>query len=447
MDEWLDVSKWKNICPDLSITAMDDVLIEEEEEDGNLSTSIRSEMKRDMKAVHDSISRDGYALLDENVIERMASIDDENGASTNKKKKQDRIRDVRNKVAEGIRRLVVDELLPATFILLFDETWMLTSLASRFLTKSTHPKNMCNFDILAWYIDASRGDAGFSPHRDRQPDDIPKSFHRCSNEGDAGMAKYVTMWMALTDATPENSCLYVIPAEDDPGYYNGDAIDEDSPDPLQCSLQNKSDYQNIRALPRKSGECVAFTHRILHWGSRGNKTCKCPRIALSVVVSSDDFESPYLLQPSLTDISCLRVPHFRTRLLLVCSQMLIYHQRFDLDATFIRTCFEYCKANENLLERKYFQKVRSEFISAMKEHATSSSINESVINIGGSHSEGNFSDDDAVLDAMLCADEEGEDVVDDFEEQFEVKKNEVQTNDEDHFIESDDDSSYVLFQE
>jgi len=127
--------------------------------------------------------------------------------------------------------------------------------------------------------------------------------------------------------------------------------------------------------------------------------------------------------------------------------MLIYHQRFDLDATFIRTCFEFCKANENLLERKYFQKVRSEFISAMKEHATSSSINESVINIGGSHSEGNFSDDDAVLDAMLCADEEGEDVVDDFEEQFELKKNEVHTNDEDHFIESDDDSSYVLFQE
>jgi len=98
---------------------MDDVLIEEEEVDGNLSTSIRSEMKRDMKAVHDSISRDGYALLDENMIERMASIDDENGASTNNKKKQDRIRDVRNKVAEGIRRLVVDESLPATFILLF----------------------------------------------------------------------------------------------------------------------------------------------------------------------------------------------------------------------------------------------------------------------------------------------------------------------------------------
>lgn len=55
------------------------------------------------------------------------------------------------------------------------------------------------------YVDPSRGDAGFSPHRDRQPDSSPATFRP------DGTAMYATLWLPLTDATPENSCLYVIP--------------------------------------------------------------------------------------------------------------------------------------------------------------------------------------------------------------------------------------------
>jgi hypothetical protein len=55
------------------------------------------------------------------------------------------------------------------------------------------------------YIDPNRGDAGFSPHRDRQPDDVGSTFR-----GD-GSAKYSTCWIPFTDACPENSCLYVLP--------------------------------------------------------------------------------------------------------------------------------------------------------------------------------------------------------------------------------------------
>jgi hypothetical protein len=54
-------------------------------------------------------------------------------------------------------------------------------------------------------VDPNRGDAGFSPHRDRQPDDSPATFRP------DGSAMYATMWVPLTPATPENSCLYVIP--------------------------------------------------------------------------------------------------------------------------------------------------------------------------------------------------------------------------------------------
>jgi hypothetical protein len=54
-------------------------------------------------------------------------------------------------------------------------------------------------------VDPNRGDVGFSPHRDRQPDDAPATFRA------DGSAMYATMWVPLTRATPENSCLYVIP--------------------------------------------------------------------------------------------------------------------------------------------------------------------------------------------------------------------------------------------
>lgn len=58
---------------------------------------------------------------------------------------------------------------------------------------------------LCRLVDPNRGDVGFSPHRDRQPDDSPATFRP------DGSAMYATMWVPLTPATPENSCLYVIP--------------------------------------------------------------------------------------------------------------------------------------------------------------------------------------------------------------------------------------------
>lgn len=52
--------------------------------------------------------------------------------------------------------------------------------------------NEINMDMLAWYIDPSKGHAGFSPHRDRQPDDSPSTFRR------DGSAKYATIWIPFT---------------------------------------------------------------------------------------------------------------------------------------------------------------------------------------------------------------------------------------------------------
>jgi ectoine hydroxylase-related dioxygenase (phytanoyl-CoA dioxygenase family) len=73
-------------------------------------------------------------------------------------------------------------------------------------------------DALAWHVDARNGESGFSPHRDRQPDDSKGTFRP------DGSAMYTTCWIALSEASPETGCLYVIPRQFDPGYLRGSAF-------------------------------------------------------------------------------------------------------------------------------------------------------------------------------------------------------------------------------
>ena len=103
-----------------------------------------------------------------------------------------------------------------SFLLMYDEAWAVAHELSEVVLNATG--NRLNFDALCWHVDPydDLGDdehTAFSPHRDRQPDDLPSTFRA------DGSAMYTTAWVALTDAAPENSCLYVIPRRRDPGYY------------------------------------------------------------------------------------------------------------------------------------------------------------------------------------------------------------------------------------
>ena len=78
---------------------------------------------------------------------------------------------------------------------------------------------------------------------------------------------YILIALYFADATAENSCLYVIPKQYDPGY--DEPGDLDHIDPLQRCLNSKESFQHIRAVPLTAGEIMIFSHRILHWGSIG----------------------------------------------------------------------------------------------------------------------------------------------------------------------------------
>jgi len=347
IDQWTSELFWKSKCDRLNIS-------------DTLSSMECGGNKTDESTRKKQLNRRGFCLVDEELPSGLIG-----------------------KLRKGVEDLAKQNL-PASCIILFDECWQLAQCSESILKGAGTVASHFHHDILAWYIDG----AGFSPHRDRQPDDVKSSF---SNEGDA---KFVTHWIALTDATPTNSCLYMIPRQHDPGYIDGDKEDEDA---LQVALPDKYAYQHIQAIPRESGQSVLFTHRVIHWGSAQDEGCKEARIALSFVQADPSFEKPYV-NTKYFESMC---PPFRIRLLLLCSQLLIYHERFHLSTECLQLCYRYCKDNETELEESYLTKVFYEFVKAVEEKK---------------EDDGHGSDeeaDEAMLEAMLDANEEFHDDFDD----------------------------------
>ena len=65
---------------------------------------------------------------------------------------------------------------------------------------------------------------------------------------------------------------------------------------LRDALHSKEQYQHIRAVPLRQGEAVVFSHRVIHWGSKGRAgpPVVAPRLAISFAFADDDFEPPYI---------------------------------------------------------------------------------------------------------------------------------------------------------
>jgi 2-oxoglutarate-dependent dioxygenase len=91
----------------------------------------------------------------------------------------------------------------------------------------------------------------------------------------------VNLWMALTDMTPENGCLMVVPRS----HTQGTLESSNSPDGDQHQMLSvkEEDFLPIRMRP---GDVVAFTRLTIH-GSGGNSTPD-PRVAYAIQYGRND---------------------------------------------------------------------------------------------------------------------------------------------------------------
>jgi hypothetical protein len=123
----------------------------------------------------------------------------------------------------------------------------------------------------------------------------------------------LTCWIPLSDATPLNSCMYVVPAHLDPGYNN-------------ASGQLPSPYA-VRALPAKPGDYLIWNQAVLHWGSPSSEFGEAPRMSMALEFQRGDvsaFGAP-LLAPD-------KAPSFAERLQLVARQILQYRDMYGFSA-------------------------------------------------------------------------------------------------------------------
>ena len=100
-------------------------------------------------------------------------------------------------------------------------------------------------DFWGWVVDGKRTERGWRAHRDRSMLSVPPNT----------MPEYITFWSALSEATPDSACMYVVPATYD-SHYHVPHGDGDVP------------LSDVRALPAASGDVLSWSGRLLHWGGR-----------------------------------------------------------------------------------------------------------------------------------------------------------------------------------
>ena len=221
-----------------------------------------------------------------------------------------------SRLETGVHKLVSLGHAPNA-IMIYDEAWLVGENFRELLERSTG--NVASGDCVAFLVKP-----GFhvfkGPHRDK-PNGGDSSFRQdmdvYGSKNSPEMPMYTTAWLALSSATAEQSCLYFLPADKDPGYRaQGDAI-------LQA-LDGPHAWPRIEAQPCASGDLLCFSHRLLHWGGEASPAA-LPRVALSYAFADPDFEESAFCS------TYLPLPPLELRLALIAGQAIIYNAQSPLD--------------------------------------------------------------------------------------------------------------------
>ena len=173
---------------------------------------------------------------------------------------------VRN-MAECVIALERAGWLP-TYILVFDEFWNLIrgQAFAQLLAK------MIGFQyvekVAAWVhlIEATGIARGWTPHIDARVEEGPV-LHA------DGTPRLLSVWIALSDATVDNGCMYLIPA------------DRIAPDEYMTHSSWQV-LQSVQAVPLNAGGIAAWRQDLLHWGSFSSVRARGPRISIALEFQS-----------------------------------------------------------------------------------------------------------------------------------------------------------------
>lgn len=204
-----------------------------------------------------------------------------------------------NDMARAIVRLGERGLAPP-FCYLYDEFWLIFFKLHYVLGRLLGDYWMLP-DFWAWHIDPRAEQRGWRPHRDKGRAALFPG----------GRPKSLTVWLPLTEATPLNGCMYVVPADRDPTYGT------------EQENEYRFDLQDVRALPSPAGGIFCWNQAVLHWGARASPRAPAPRVSVAFEFQRADV--PPMNQPLLRPLVILTVEQ---RLALVSKQVLQYSHMY-----------------------------------------------------------------------------------------------------------------------
>ena len=186
---------------------------------------------------------------------------------------------------------LVARRLPPIFLAIYDEFWgFIQSLGSTF-ESVLGADYLVRPDFWIWHVDCGPEHRGWRPHRDA-PFLAPlgrDSFVRLD-----GTARMCTLWIALTDATLQNSCIHVLPKSRDPQFK---AFMAGLELPWIQALGARIDLRQAEALPVSAGSVLGWVPYLLHWGGQSTSAARHPRISIGLYCAASD-----LLLPDSADL-------------------------------------------------------------------------------------------------------------------------------------------------
>jgi Phytanoyl-CoA dioxygenase (PhyH) len=203
--------------------------------------------------------------------------------------------------------------LDAVFAFVYDEFWRpFFRLDPLFRTLLGGPYTFLP-DLWTWNVDHTKGQAGWKPHRDRGRQALFED----------GRPKSLTTWIAISESTPLNGCIYMVPASEDPTYARED------------EAHWKFDHASIRALPCAPGDVLVWNQAVVHWGAKSSPRAAETRVSMS-------FETQRLDVPSSEAplIAPWEILPFEARLRLIAQKILHYRHISSVEKANLQLAYQ-----------------------------------------------------------------------------------------------------------
>jgi ectoine hydroxylase-related dioxygenase (phytanoyl-CoA dioxygenase family) len=169
---------------------------------------------------------------------------------------------------------------PAVFAFVFDDFWSIARSPRLLALLEASLGAGCLQNSVIWthWVPGAKGATGWPPHVD------------LSGVGD----KFLSLWISLSEAAIDNSCMFLIPPGDAPREVV-EAIHAKADLPY-ASYSNL--LHNVVALPVPAGSLIGWRGDVLHWGGT-NAGGDVPRVSFALEFRSRDeaftkFERPMI---------------------------------------------------------------------------------------------------------------------------------------------------------